>query len=101
MKLQCLGLKSPDPDGKALTAFCREDDNVDFLWLVPNESGHLVSELAPALCSWSHCLHALHAHGDKTIFASLPRLLHKLALLNNSVASLEAGTPLGKHHFTT
>ncbi len=67
---------------------------MDFLWLLPKES-QLVTDLAPALRSWSNCSHALHAHGDKTIFDNLSRLLHKLALLNNLVDGLEAASDLG------
>ena len=47
-------------------------------------------ELAPTLGSWSMCLHAFNADWDKAVFRNLDWLLHKYALLDNSVDGLEA-----------
>jgi hypothetical protein len=95
MEFQRVSLEPPHPHWEAAPTVRCEYSNVHLLWLLVKVSRHLFAELSPALGTWDMCTHLFYAYWDKTLLCNWVRLLHKHALLDNSVDSLEAARDLG------
>ena len=96
MEFQRVSLEPPNPYREAAPTVCCEHSDVHLLWLFVKVSGHLFAELSPALGTRDMCTHLFYSYWDKTRLCNLVRLLHKYALPDNSVDSLEAARDLGQ-----
>jgi hypothetical protein len=87
LELQRVTLKTSNPQGDMAATVRNEQNNVNFLRLLW-KNGLLLPQLTPAFSAWSLGLHLLDMHRNETALGNFMRLLHDLALPNNSVDRL-------------